>query len=185
MVKRFFPILVIVAACWVVFVVNNLMMGGALTAHGIIPRDPHRLSGILWAPFLHVNLDHIVGNTLPLLILGAILSTGSRRQFAVVTIVGILITGGITWLLARDACHVGASSLIFCYFGYTASRALFERTFGTLVLSALCLGLYGGIVRGVLPTTAAISWEGHAAGLFTGILLAKLAGNFRKQSNTD
>ena len=85
------------------------------------------------------------------------------------------MSGGLTWLLARSACHIGASGLIFCFFGYLASLGCFRRTFGRLVLSAVCILGYGGMLRGILPTSTSVSWEGHVAGLGAGIPLAWLA----------
>jgi len=172
--KRFLPIVALVVICWVVFVVNNLMMHGALTQFGIIPRHLARLPGIIWSPFLHVSFRHLAANTLPLLILGSILCACSRSEFLTVTVGGILIGGGLTWLLARNDCHVGASGLIFCYFGFLTSRAYFERTLVTLFLAVICLVIYGGIMRGLLPTSFAISWESHAAGLVAGVASAWL-----------
>ncbi len=171
MIRKLMPAVLLVAVCWVVFGVNNLALGGRLTQHGIVPRDPQSLPGILWSPFLHGSFEHLAANTLPLLILGAVLCARSRVEFALVTVAGILLGGGLTWLVARQASHIGASGLIFCYFGYLASLAFFRRTLGTLVISAVCLIAYGGIIKGVLPTTRTISWEGHAAGLAAGIVL--------------
>jgi membrane associated rhomboid family serine protease len=178
---RFVPIALVAAVCWVVFVVNNLLLQGHLLQYGIVPRQIGSLPGIIWAPFLHSSFSHLAANTLPLLVLGGILCARSRTEFALVTIAGILLGGGLTWLLARNASHVGASGLIFCYFGYLASLAYFRRTFGTLCLSVVCLFGYGGILIGVLPTTKAVSWEGHLAGLLAGVALAWVASKVRKK----
>jgi membrane associated rhomboid family serine protease len=173
--KRFTPIIALTALCWLVFVVNNVTDDGHLTRYGIVPRHVGSLPGIIWAPLLHVSFRHLAANTIPLLVLGGILCARSRMEFAAVTLGGTLIGGGLTWLLARNACHVGASGLIFCFFGYLASLAYFRRTFGTLCLSVICIVGYGGMIRGILPTSAGVSWEGHAAGLLAGIILACLA----------
>lgn len=154
------------------FLANNLLFGGELNRHGIIPRHLASLPGIIWAPFLHVSLRHLVANTLPLLILGGILCVRSRSEFWIVATAGIAICGGLTWIFARNACHIGASGLIFCFFGYLGSLAYFRRTFGTLLLSVACLLAYGGMLRGLLPTSPSVSWEGHLAGLMAGIALA-------------
>jgi membrane associated rhomboid family serine protease len=175
MFKRFAPILVLVGACWLVFGINNLLDNGQLSRFGIVPRHLANLAGILWAPFLHASFKHLAANTGPLLILGGVLCGRSRAEFAVVTILGILAGGGLTWLVARNGCHIGASGLIFCYFGYLASMALFKRTLGTLALSVVCIVVYGGLLRGVLPTSTPVSWEAHVAGFVTGVALAGLA----------
>jgi membrane associated rhomboid family serine protease len=167
--SRFAPILALVVLCWAVFVVNNLMLHMQLNQYGIVPRRIGSLSGIVFAPFLHGSYKHLAANSLPLLILGAILCARSKGEFIVVSVCGILVGGGLTWLFARHAAHIGASGLVFCYFGYLSSLAYFRRNIGTLLLSVICIVAYGGMIRGILPTSAAVSWEGHLAGLLTGI----------------
>ncbi len=172
MLKRFTPILTLVALCWVVFAANQLFWKGQLNEHAIVPRHLASLPGILWTPFLHGSLSHLAANTLPLLVLGGILCARSKREFAAVTIAGILLGGGLTWLLARNAYHIGASGVVFCFFGYLGSLVFFRRTLGTFFLSLLCIVGYAGMLKGLLPTTAAISWEAHVSGLVAGIALA-------------
>ena len=172
MLKRFAPVLVLIGACWLVFAVNMLLCHGQLNQYGIVPRHVGSLPGILWAPFLHGSLRHLTANTFPLLILGGILCGRSRMEFVEVVTGGIVVGGGLTWLLARPACHIGASGLVFCLFGYLASLALFRRTVGTLLISLVCIIGFWGILRGILPTDPTISWEGHAAGLVAGIAFA-------------
>jgi membrane associated rhomboid family serine protease len=179
--KRFGPILALVTACWVVFVINNLLLKGALSNYGIVPRQIGGLPGIIWAPFLHGSFQHLAANTIPLLILGAILCARNKSEFVFVAIGGTILGGGLTWLFARNASHIGASGLIFCLFGYLASLACFNRTLGTLLLSVVCIVGYGGILRGVLPASAGISWESHAAGLVAGVVLAWLGSNEAKK----
>jgi membrane associated rhomboid family serine protease len=124
-IKRFTPILTLVALCWLVFVVNHLLLSGHLNQYGIVHGTLESLPGILWAPLLHGSLKHLVANTVPLFILGAILCSRSKTEFAVITLAGILLGGGLTWLVARNACHIGASGLVFCFFGYLASQHIF------------------------------------------------------------
>jgi len=161
-------------------VANNLIWHGQLSQYGVTPRHVASLPGIIWAPFLHASFRHLAANTLPLLVLGGIICGRSKIEFAMVTVGGVILGGGLTWLFARNATHIGASGLIFCFFGYLASLAYFKRTFGALCLSVVCLFGYGGVLQGLLPTSAAISWEGHIAGLLAGIVLAWLASKVKK-----
>ena len=182
MLKRFTPIIALTALCWLVFVLNNLVWNGRFDQYGIAPRQISSLPGIIYAPFLHASYQHLAANTLPLLILGGIICGRSRGEFLVVTLAGVLLGGGLTWLFARNACHIGASGLIFCYFGYLASLAYFNRTFGALCLSVVCIVGYGGIVRGIVPTSAGISWESHLFGLLAGVALASLMSKSKPKS---
>lgn len=170
--KRLTPILTLVALCWLAFAGNALFWHGQLNQYGIIPRRLASLPGIIWSPFLHGSFTHLAANTVPLLVLGGILCGRGKSEFVLVAVAGGLLGGGLTWLAARSACHIGASGLVFCFFGYLASGACFRRTFGALILSAVCIVGYGGVLRGLLPTASAVSWEAHAAGLAAGIALA-------------
>jgi membrane associated rhomboid family serine protease len=178
---RFIPIVALLGLCWLVFGFDSLLWHGRLTQHGIVPRRFNGLMGIFWAPFLHASFRHLAANTLPLLILGAIICARSRTEFVLVTLAGIVLGGGLTWIVARNACHIGASGLIFCYFGYLASLAWFRRTFGTLCLSVVCILGYGGILRGIFPTAGPVSWESHLAGLIAGVVLAAFVARLKKE----
>jgi membrane associated rhomboid family serine protease len=174
---RFMPVLAMLAVCWLVFLANTVFWHGHLNQFGIRPRQISGVIGILWAPFLHASFKHLAANSLPLLILGGILCARSKSEFVWVAGAGTVLAGSLTWLLARNAVHIGASGLIFCFFGYLASLAYFKRTIPTLILSLICIVGYGGMLRGLLPTSAQISWEGHLAGLLAGITLAWLSSN--------
>jgi len=182
--KRLTPVLVLVALCWAVFILNNLILHGHLNQNGLRPRHIGGLPGIIWSPFLHGSFQHLMANTVPLALLGAILCLRGRNEFAIVTMMGVILSGVLTWLIGRNAYHIGASGLIFCFFGYLASLAFFERKIGTLLLSIVCIVGYGGIIRGILPTSSAVSWEGHLAGFISGITLAWFFSNV-KQATTE
>jgi membrane associated rhomboid family serine protease len=169
MLKRLSPVIALIGVCWLVFCVNLVLWHGRLNQYGIVPRHFASVAGILWAPFLHASLRHLTANTFPLLILGGILCGRSRVEFVEVAIVGIVAGGGLTWLLARPGCVIGASGLVFCFFGYLASLAFFRRTVGAFLISLVCIVLFWGMLRGIVPTSSAVSWEGHAAGLVSGV----------------
>jgi membrane associated rhomboid family serine protease len=179
---RFIPILLFTAACWIVLGLNAVVFNGHLIQYGILPRHVMGLAGILWAPFLHASVHHLAANTAPLLVLGGILCARGGAEFSIVTVFGILLGGGLTWLVGREEIHVGASGLIFCYFGYLAALAYFRRNLPTLALSLVCVLGYGGMLRGILPTSRPVSWEGHAAGLVAGITIAGLNSPTRKSN---
>ncbi|MCA9968436.1 MAG: rhomboid family intramembrane serine protease, partial [Anaerolineales bacterium] len=62
--------------------------------------------------------------------------------------------------------------LIFGYFGFLLLRGFFERSLGA-ILGSLLVGIaYGGILWGVLPLEAGISWQAHLFGFIGGCLAA-------------
>jgi len=172
--RQLAPILVVVALCWFGFLLNSITAVHSLNHRGVVPRHLSSLPAIIWAPFMHASFTHLAANTPPLLILGAILCARSRTEFTFVTLCGTLFGGGLIWLAGRHASHIGASGLIFCYFGYMVSAALFKRTLTFLLLSIVCTLAYGAMLKGLLPGSGTVSWESHLAGFAAGILAAWL-----------
>jgi len=170
--KRIYPVLGFVGLCWLVFLVNNLMLQGRFSHLGIVPRTINGLSGLLLAPLLHASFHHLLANTVPLLILGAIISLRSPATYISITIGGTILGGALTWLLARHGCHIGASGLVFCYFGYVLGHAWFQRSILNILLALACGFIYGGLIWGLSPFQSGVSWEAHGAGLVAGALFA-------------
>jgi membrane associated rhomboid family serine protease len=164
-----------VATFWIVFILNEVIFGGRLNALGILPHRFIGLRGILFAPFLHGNFYHIAANTVPFVILGWMVMLRNTKDFYFVSFMSALVGGLGTWLIGRpNSVHIGASGVIFGYFGYLLFRGYFERSFVAIAISiAIAIG-YGGMIWGVLPTRSYISWEGHLFGFIGGILAAKL-----------
>jgi membrane associated rhomboid family serine protease len=163
----------VVALLWGIECVNALL-GHRLISWGILPRTFGGLVGIPLSPFLHGSFTHLILNTVPLVTLGSFVAFYGVRLFLAVSLWIILLSGTALWLFGRSAYHVGASSVIFGYFGYLVARGWYERSVTALLVALLTLVLYGSIVWGVLPTRSYISWEGHLFGLLAGILVARL-----------
>lgn len=158
---------------WSIHLVNFGLFGGRLILQGIYPRQLDGLQGIIWAPFLHGSFSHLVANTLPLLTLGGLIMLGEASDFIVVTVVSAVISGLGTWLIgAPNSVHVGASGVIFGYFGYLLLRGYFDRSAFAITAAILVIIFYGGFLWGVLPTQPGVSWEGHLFGFIGGGLAA-------------
>ena len=156
--------------CWVVHLLGFLI---PLQQYGIHPRNIFGLLGIIFSPFLHGSFFHLISNSFGLLIFGCALSVVDRKKFMEVTL-GIIILGGLgTWLLGRNANHVGASGLIFGYFGYLLSLGIFQKKIKYIGISMLTFFFYGGMIFGVLPSSSYISFESHLFGFIAGVLMAK------------
>ena len=162
-----------VMALWATFGVN-VLMGGALLRFGIVPRTTDGLFGILAAPFLHVNMAHLVTNTISFLLFGWLVMLRDRRHFGVVTLMAMLGSGLLSWTLgAPGSVHIGASGVVFGYFGFLLLAGFYARSVGSIVLSLAVAVLWGGTVFGVLPGTPGVSWQGHLGGFIGGVLGAR------------
>jgi len=163
------PVLTLVAIIWIVEIVNFLL-GHSLTTYGVLPRSSNGLIGIFLSPFVHAGFWHAVSNTVPLLILGGLTLAADKARFLMTTVVIILLSGTLVWLFARNSYHVGASGLVFGYFGALITQAIIERSLKSIVLAMITITLYGGLLWGILPLRSYISFEGHFFGLIAGIV---------------
>jgi membrane associated rhomboid family serine protease len=178
-VTRFRPLIILLVAIWGVEAVN-VILGHGLAIWGILPRNTSGLIGIPLAPFIHGSVVHAVSNTVPLIVLGGLTLMAGRDRFWEATILIILLSGALVWVFARDAYHVGASGLIFGYFGILLARAIFERGILSFAIAVIVVVLYGGLIWGVLPSQRHISFEAHLFGLIAGIVVAWLERRFRR-----
>ena len=168
---------VIVAGLWLVEIADQVVFGGSLDGLGIRPRQTSGLWGIIFAPFLHGDFAHLISNTLQFITLSWLIMLRSTEDWLAVTLIAAVVGGLGTWLLgAPSSVHIGASGVIFGYFGFLLLRGYFERSLVAIAFSVLVFFLYGSILWGVLPRLdgAPISWERHLFGFIGGVLAAKL-----------
>lgn len=177
------PVIVIVGVIWAVEIVN-LFTGHSLVSLGIQPRSISGLIGIPLAPLIHSGLWHAVSNTLPLIILGALTLVGSKERFWEITLGVVAVSGVLVWLLARDAQHVGASGIVFGYFGAIVARVFFERRLISIAIAFLTVFIYGSLIWGVLPQRSYISFESHLFGLLAGVFIVWLSNKIRRDSRS-
>lgn len=163
----------LVLLMWLVFFFDWLS-GHRLSDFGaIVPRTLHGLWGVPFSAFLHGDLAHLAYNTVPFAILGWLVISGGTQRFLAATGLIIVLGGLGVWLFARSAAHLGASGLIFGYFGYLLARALFERSASSILFAFAAIFLYGGIWWGLLPTRGPLSWEAHLFGAIAGVTSAR------------
>ena len=167
---------------WLVGFVDTVVFAGHLQAFGIVPRTETGLRGIVFAPFLHAGLGHLLANTGGLFVFGGLVILRQERDFWSVTVIGALTSGVGTWILGRYALHIGASGVIFAYFGFLLAIGWFERRVGSLILSVAVFFVWWPTLSGLLPVQRGISWEGHLFGLVGGVLTAWLLARGRRRS---
>ena len=156
----------IILACllviWVIAIINTVT-GGHLNEFGIAPRDfPFGFLGIFLAPFIHVSLFHAFANSLSFVFFAAVVMLRGVNVWVVVSAASAVISGFLVWVIGPANTHnVGASGVIFAYFGYILSVAFFERHWKSVLIAIVVAFLYGGALLGALPgSDQMISWQG-------------------------
>jgi len=158
---------------WGIFFLNQAL-GQRLLFLGIVPRKIYGLPGILFAPFLHANFNHLFFNTIPLLVLSAFLLVHGLPYFIVVTLLITVISGLLIWLFAKPGLHVGASAVVTGYWGLLVTDIYKEGSPTAILLGVVSLYYFAGIFFGIFPSKRGVSWEGHLFGLLAGITTAFL-----------
>lgn len=152
----------------------DVLLRGRLNHFGIRPRRLIGLRGVLFAPLLHGDLKHLAANTLPLAILGWLTILDGLKVFLIVTGIVWLVSGLGAWLFGGSRTnHLGASGVVFGYFGYLVLRGYFEQSFTAIAIAVLVGLLYGSMIWGILPIHRGKSWQSHLFGFIGGGLAAR------------
>ncbi len=168
------------AVMWVLEVINTLDSNNLNTEGGIHPRSISHLWEIITAPFLHASFAHLIGNTIPFLVMGLIIALRGALRVAAVTAIVILIGGLGTWLIApANSTTFGASGIVFGYAAYLLARGIFNRSAFELLSGAIVAVLFGGALLASLVPHPGISWQGHLCGAIAGVIAAYLLSNDR------
>jgi membrane associated rhomboid family serine protease len=163
-------VLGILAVLWIVQVVNNADHYRLSYDYGIKPRMVADLPYILTAPFLHWSWAHIEGNSLPLLVLGFLVAYKGIPKFIGLTAVVILTSGLAAWLTSpTGADDVGASGVIFGWFGYVIVRGFFNHDKVDIFVGLLVMIYYLPIFTLLLPAPH-LGYQAHIGGLIGGVL---------------
>lgn len=150
----------------------ELILGVDLYNLGVYPRSQSGLSGIFAAPLKHGSWEHLIGNTLPLVLLGSILMYGYPRS-RYWALAGIwLLSGAGVWLFARSSYHFGASGLTHGIFFYLFVGGIFRRDRRSAALLMVAFYMYGGMLLTILPLDPTVSFESHFFGALSGAVLA-------------
>lgn len=142
-----------------------------LDQNGIVARQVDGLDGILWAPLLHGDWQHLLANLMP----GAVLCflVLMTRQFLIVTGIIWVVSGVGVWLFAAPySPTVGASGIVFGWLTFLIVRGLFNRDLWQILGGLVLFLVYGSILWGVLPSDPFVSWQAHLFGAIAGVFAA-------------
>ena len=167
--------LIIVAMMWVVKTIE-WSFGIYLGRFGITPHTARGLIGIFTLPFLHGNWEHLLSNTIPIIVLGTALYYCYPSLANRVMLITYLGSGLLTWCIGDPSTtHIGASALVYGLNLFLITSGFIRGNRMLIVISLIMVFLYGSFIWGMIPSLAIpqnISWEGHLSGALIGILLA-------------
>jgi membrane associated rhomboid family serine protease len=175
-------ILTFVALLYLIELIDQLT-GHSLDANGIRPLETDGLWGIIFAPVLHANWQHLGANTVPMLVLGFLMTLAGLSRFVWATAIVWILGGFGTWVIGNwgSNCgptdHIGASGLIFGWLAFLLVFGIFVRRFWDIFIGLVVLLVYGGVLLGAMPVLGqcgGVSWQGHLCGAIAGIVAAYL-----------
>ena len=173
----------LVALMWLCYFLALFMGPASLRELGILPRRVDGLDGILFGPLLHVGINHLLGNTLPLVVFSFLALLEGVRRYFVVLAVSWLASGVGVWLFG-GGLTVGMSGVVFGLFAYLMVRGIYNRDLLQLLLGGVLFLIYGSLLWGVLPVNIGVSWQAHLFGAAGGVLAAVLLSRHRKDLRT-
>jgi membrane associated rhomboid family serine protease len=167
--------LIIVAVMWLVKIIE-VSYGVNLGRWGIVPHTSQGLIGIFTLPFLHGSWEHLLSNTVPILVLGTALYYCYPTLANRVMLITWLGSGLLTWCIGdAETTHIGASAMVYGLNLFLIFSGFIRGNRMLIVISLIMVFLYGSFIWGMIPALAVpqnISWEGHLSGALIGILLA-------------
>lgn len=168
--------LLFVMAIWLVFW-YQIRIDSSIRKWGVHPQELDGLLGIITSPFIHADITHLYHNTIPLFILTMALFYFYNKIAWKVMVFGVLLSGLLTWSIARSGNHIGASGVIYVLVSFIFFKGIFAKHYRLIALSLMVVFLYGSMIWYVFPIKDGVSWEGHLGGLISGLVFAIL---FRK-----
>ena len=156
---------------WIIYWFE-VKFGFNFNKYGIYPRTFKGLRGIVFSPFIHGDIKHLYQNSIPLFVLLLSLFYFYRNISFKIFIYGTILTGLLTWIIARKSFHIGASGIIYMLFSFIFFSGIIRKNYRLIAVSLMVIFLYGSMVWYILPVKEEISWEGHLSGFIIGLFFA-------------
>ena len=147
------------------------------TEYGVLPRKFNGLIGILFSPLIHSDVNHLLSNSLPVIILCLLIFNFYTEIAKKILIYLYIISGLWLWCIGRESFHIGASGLIYAMASFLFFSGILRKNSQLSAVALLVIFIYGGLFWGLFPIHKNVSWEGHLTGFIAGILVSFI---FRK-----
>ena len=156
------------------------------TEYGVFPRNFNGLIGILFSPLIHSDVNHLLSNSLPVIILCLLIFNFYSQIAKKIFIYLYFISGLWLWCIGRESFHIGASGLIYAMASFLFFSGILRKNSQLSAVALLVIFIYGGLFWGLFPIDKNVSWEGHLTGFIAGILVSFICrkdGPKRKKYN--
>jgi membrane associated rhomboid family serine protease len=170
------PILYVLSI-WIIYWIE-IQFSFNFNKYGVYPRTLKGFRGVFFTHFIHSNTGHIFNNSIPLFVLLSGLFYFYKEVAFKVLLLGGFLTGFLTWVIARESYHIGASGIVYLLFSFVFFSGIIRKHFRLVALSLIVIFLYGSMIWYVLPIKEGMSWEGHLSGFLIGLFFA---GIYRKR----
>ncbi|MFY0603626.1 MAG: rhomboid family intramembrane serine protease [Flavobacteriaceae bacterium] len=168
--------IVFVITIWFIYWVE-INYGFNFNKYGVFPRTVSGIKGVFLTHFIHSDTSHLFNNSIPIFVLMSALFTFYKEVAYKVLIIGGILTGFLTWIIAREAYHIGASGIVYLLFSFIFFSGIIRKHYRLIAISLIVIFLYGSMIWYVLPIKEGMSWEGHLSGFLIGLIFGFLYKN--------
>jgi len=168
--------IVYVVSIWLIYWVE-IQFGLNFNKFGVFPRTLEGFRGVFLTHFIHSNTNHVFNNSIPLFVLLSSLFYFYKDVAYKVLFFGGFLTGCLTWCIARESYHIGASGIVYLLFSFVFFSGMIRKHFRLVALSLVIIFSYGSMIWYVLPIKEGMSWEGHLSGFLIGLIFAIIYKN--------
>ena len=163
--------IVYIVAIWLIYWIE-ISFSFNFNKYGVFPRTLVGFRGVFLTHFIHSNTSHLFNNSIPLFVLLSSLFYFYKEVAYKVLLLGGFFAGFLTWIIARESYHIGASGIVYLLFSFVFFSGMIKKHYRLVSLSLVIIFLYGSMIWYVLPIKEGVSWEGHLSGFLVGLVFA-------------
>ena len=141
---------------------------------GVYPRRIENIWGIFTLVFVHADWSHLTNNIISFVLLSSFLYYFYKELASKIMMLSYVSSGFILWIIGRDNWHVGASGWIYSLAFFLFFSGLIRKHIPLIAISLIVAFIYGSMIWHIFPwqNQDPVSWEGHLAGGFVGVVLS-------------